>query len=47
VRDTDERLRALDAVLDDVREAGKIVGSLDTDAGEALSVKVELGEPEG
>jgi valyl-tRNA synthetase len=47
VRDTDERLGALDAALGDVREAGKIIGSLDTDAGEALSVKVELSEPEG
>jgi valyl-tRNA synthetase len=47
VRDTEERLRALDAALTDVREAGKIVGNLDTETGDALSVKVELSDPEG
>jgi hypothetical protein len=41
VRDTDERLRALEAVLADVREAGNVAELVTESAGE-LSVDVEL-----
>jgi valyl-tRNA synthetase len=42
VRDTEQRLAALDAARADVREAGKIVGDIETEIGPELLVKVEL-----
>jgi valyl-tRNA synthetase len=45
VRDTEERLRALEASRSDVCEAGKI-SQLDTEVAEELSVDVELAPPD-
>jgi valyl-tRNA synthetase len=45
VRDTAERLRALDAAVADVREAGNVVELLTEEAGE-LAVDVELAPPD-
>jgi valyl-tRNA synthetase len=42
VRDTPERLAALAAALADVKEAGKIVGTVETEEAAELDVKVEL-----
>jgi hypothetical protein len=45
VRDTEARLRALDAALADVKDAGN-VAELITEAATELSVEVELEPPE-
>jgi valyl-tRNA synthetase len=45
VRDTEERLRALEAARRDLEEAGK-VKVLETELADSLSVKVELADPE-
>jgi valyl-tRNA synthetase len=45
VRDTEERLRALEAARRDIEEAGK-VKVLETEVADSLSVKVELADPE-
>jgi valyl-tRNA synthetase len=47
VRDTDSRLAALAQAVDDVCEAGNVAsGALVTEAGEELTVEVELAPPE-
>ncbi|MGH9026823.1 MAG: valine--tRNA ligase [Acidimicrobiia bacterium] len=46
VRDTVDRLAALDAARDDVAAAGRIA-SLETEPGEAFTVDVELAETDG
>jgi valyl-tRNA synthetase len=45
VRDVPERLQALAEAIEDVRDAGKIV-ELDSETGDALSVRIELADPE-
>jgi valyl-tRNA synthetase len=45
VRDTEERLRALEAARRDIEEAGK-VQLLETEVADTFSVKVELADPE-
>ncbi len=45
VVDTAERIAALVAAADDVRDAGKI-GELETEVGSAFSVRVDLAEPQ-
>jgi valyl-tRNA synthetase len=50
VYDTAERLTALRAALEDVREAGKVAGDIDLEEGPELSVKVWLAsapDPDG
>jgi hypothetical protein len=46
VSDTTERLDALRAALDDVKDAGKITGTLECETGPELVVKVRLAPRE-
>jgi valyl-tRNA synthetase len=46
VRDTRERLDALALVIDDVKDAGRVRGTLETAEAEELTVEVELAEPD-